>query len=100
MPSVTALRMDSGMARLAEGDQILPSVCAAFRQRVDVVNFLRLDIAAFLQTQFAQRMGSGVAVADAFPCPTVPALGFRIAVIFFIPLGFQLGVFLTEPAVR
>ena len=87
------------MARLAEGDQILPCVCAAFRQRFDVVNFLRFDISAFLQTQFAQRMGSGVAVADAFPCPTVSALGFRIAVIFFIPLGFQLGVFLTISAV-
>ena len=88
------------MARLAEGNQILPCVGAAFGQRLDVVNFLRFDIAVLLQTQFAQRMGSGVAVADAFPCPAVPALGFRIAVIFFIPLGFQLGVFLTEPAVR
>ena len=87
------------MARLAKGDQILPCVCAAFRQRFDVVNFLRLDIAAFLQTQFAQRMGGGIAVADAFPGPTVPALGFRGTVIFFIPLGFQLGVFLTKSAV-
>ena len=87
------------MARLAESNQILPRVCTAFGQRLDVVNFLRLDIAAFFQTQFAQRMGSGVAVADAFPCPAVPALGFRIAVIFFIPLGLQLGVFLTKSAV-
>lgn len=87
------------MARLAEGNQILPRVCAAFGQRLDVVNFLRLDIAAFLQTQFSQRMGGGIAVADAFPCPTVPAFGFRGAVIFLIPLGFQLGVLLTKSAV-
>ena len=99
MPSVTAFRVDSGMARLAEGNQILPCVCTAFRQRFDVVNFLRFDISAFLQTQFAQRMGSGVAVADAFPCPAVPSFGFRGAVIFLIPLGFQLSVLLTKSAV-
>ena len=87
------------MARLAEGDQILPCVCTAFGQRLDVVNLLRLDIAAFLQTQFAQRMGGSITVADAFPCPTVPALGFRSTVVFFVPLGFQLGVFLTLSAV-
>ena len=99
MPSVTALRVDSGMAWLAEGDQILSCVGAVFGQRFDVVNFLRFDIAAFLQTQFAQRMGGGIAVADALPCPTIPALGFRGAVIFLIPLGLQLGVFLTKSAV-
>ena len=87
------------MTRLAESNQILPRVCTAFRQRLDVVNFLRFDISAFLQTQFAQRMGSGVAVADAFPCPTVPALGFRGAVIFLISLSLQLGVFLAKSAV-
>ena len=99
VPSVTALRMDSGMAWLAEGDQILSCVGAAFRQRFDVVNLHRFDIAAFLQAQFAQRIIGGIAVANAFPCSTVPALGFRVAVIFFISLGFQLGVFLTKPAV-
>jgi len=83
------------MARLAEGNQILPCVCAALGQWLDVVNLLRLDIAAFLKTQFAQRIGGGVAVADAFPCPAVPSFGFRGAVIFLIPLGFQLSVLLT-----
>ena len=82
MPSVAALRVDSGMARFAESNQILPSVCTAFGQRLDVVNLLRLDIAAFLQTQFAQRMGGGIAVADAFPSSTVPAPYSRVSVYF------------------
>ena len=99
MPSITALGVNSGMAGLTEGNQILSCVGAAFRQRFDVVDFLGFHIPVFLQTQFTQRMGGGITVADAFPGTTIPTLGFWVAVIFFIPLGFQFGVFLTEPAI-
>ena len=99
MPSVAALCVDSGTARLAKSNQILPCVCTAFGQRFDVMNLLGLNISVFLLAQFAQRMGGGLAVADALPGSTVPALDFRGTVIFFIPLGFQFGVFLTKSAV-
>ena len=99
MPSVTVLSVDSGMAGLTEGNQILPCVSAAFRQRFDMVDLLGFHIPSFLQTQFTQRMGGGITVADAFPGTTIPTLGFWVAVIFFIPLGFQFGVFLTESSV-
>ena len=80
---------------------------AAFRKAFDAgdLDFDRKRICfedpenQLIQTQFTQRMGGGITVADAFPGTTIPTLGFWVAVIFFIPLGFQFGVFLTESSV-
>ena len=88
------------MARLAEGNQIIPRVCAAFRQRYFVVYFLCGSQPAVLLTQFAQRMLLHIAVTGTLPSSSISAAGLRIAVVLLIALGFQLGMLLTEPAIR
>ena len=52
------------MAGLTEGNQILPCVSAAFRQRFDMVDLLGFHIPSFLQTQFTQRMGGGIGLTE------------------------------------
>ena len=71
MPAVTAFCVYPGMAGLAQCDEIAAVVGAALGQGQLVMNLFGLNVASFLQTQFAQRMGGGIAVADAFPGSTV-----------------------------
>ena len=100
MPSVTALRMDLGVAGMAEGHQVRFTVVAALSQRLDVMHLLRLDEPAFPLAPLTKRVCIHVPVTDAFPCPPVPALGCRVPTILFVPLVFQLLMFLTKSAVR
>ena len=91
--------MDSGVAGLAESDQVFSCVGAALGDRQLVVDLFSCNQPAFLLTQFTQRMLLYIAVTDTLPVPSVPAAHRRITVVLFVPLGLCLCVFLTEPAV-
>ena len=65
-----------------------------------MMDFLSLDVAALFQTKLTQRVSRCVTVTDTLPCPSVPALCLRTAVIFFVAPGFESGVFLTKSAIR
>ena len=64
------------------------------------MHLLRLDEPAVPLAPFTKRVCIHVPVTDAFPCPSVPALGCRVPVVLFVPLILQLLMFLTEPAIR
>jgi len=92
--------MDSGVTHLAQSNQVVSGMGAAFRQRYLMVYFLRGSQPAVLLTQFAQQMLLHIAVTDTLPSSSISAAGLRIAVVLLIALGFQLGMLLTEPAIR
>ncbi len=98
-PPVAALGVYPRVTGLAQGDQIISRMCAAFGQRDLVVYFLGRRKSAFMLTQLAHRMRLHIAVADSFPCASVPTAYSRVAVVLLVALGFQLGVFFTEPSV-
>ena len=100
MPSVTALRMDLGVAGMAEGHQVLVSMVTAFCQRLDVMHLLRLHEPAFLLAQLTKRVCVHVAVTDAFPRTSIFSFGCRVPPILFITLVIQFLMLLTESAVR
>ena len=100
MPSVTALRMDLGVAGMAEGHQVRFTVVAAFSQRLDVMHLLRLDEPAFLLAPLTKRVCIHIAVTDAFPRPAIFSFECRIPSILFIALVLQFLMLLTKSAVR
>ena len=53
MPAVAALGVDSGVAGLAQGNEIVSHVGSAFSQRLLVVDLLGGGQPAFLLTQLA-----------------------------------------------
>ena len=100
MPAVTALGVGLRVAGMAEEHQVLVSMVTALCQRLDVMHLLRLDEPAFLLALLIKRVYIHVPVTDAFPCPAVPALGFRIPAVLFVQLVLYSLMFLSEPAVR
>lgn len=64
------------------------------------MHLLRLDEPAFPLALLTKRVCIHVPVTDAFPCPSIPALGCRVPVILFVPLVLFSLMFLTEPAIR
>lgn len=92
--------MNSGMALFAQGNQIIFLMCPTLCQRLDVMHLLRFDEPAVPLAPLTKRVCIHVPVTDAFPCPSVPALGCRVPVVLFVPLILQLLMFLTEPAIR
>ena len=100
MPSVTALRMDLGVAGMAEGHQVRFTVVAALSQRLDVMHLLRLDEPAFLLAPLTKRVCIHIAVTDAFPRPALFSFECRIPSILFIALVLQFLMLLTKSAVR
>lgn len=71
---------------------------AALGERKDVVNLLGLGQNALLVALLAEGVGRNEPIPDAFPGPPVPPVDCWTTTEPFILLGFQLGVFLTEPA--
>lgn len=67
VPAVAALGVDSGMAGLAQGNEIVSRVGSAFSQRLLVVDLFSGGQPAFLLAQLAQRVLLDVPVADALP---------------------------------
>jgi hypothetical protein len=100
MPTITSLGMDSGVARLAKSNQIFPCVCAAFRKRSAMVDFLSRNKQTFLLAQLAQRMQLHIAVTDTLPCTAITTAYSRVSVVLLVALVLQLFMFLTEPAIR
>ena len=92
--------MDPGMTDFAQGDQVVPVMVPAFCQGLLVVDFSRHHVPAILQTQFTERMAGHVSISDLLPSPAVPFLCTRTSLILFVPLGDDLLVLLTVPAVR
>lgn len=84
----------------AQGNQVVPGMGAAFRQRFLMVNFFRHHIPVMLQTQFAKRMAGYVSISDLLPGPAVPFFTHRTAFILFVPFVDNLLVLLAIPPIR
>ena len=69
MPPVSPFGMDPGMAGFAQGNQVVPGMGPAFRQRFLMVDLLRHHVPAVLQAQFAKRMAGHVGIPDLLPGP-------------------------------
>ena len=50
--------------------------------------------------QFTHRMLLDIAVTNTLPRPSIPTAYSRVTVVLLVAFGFQLGVFLAEPAIR
>ena len=100
VPAVTALGMDSGVTGFTQGNEVVPRMGSAFRQRLLVVDLLGGGQPAFLLTQLAQRVLLDVPVADALPGAAIPTAYSRVTVVLLVAFSFRLGVLLAEPAVR
>lgn len=100
MPSVTALRMDLGVAGMAEGHQVRFTVVAALSQRLDVMHLLRLGKPAFALAPLTKRVCIHVPVTDTFPRPSISSFDCRVPAVLFITLVLQFLMLLTKPAVR
>ena len=92
--------MNPCVTGFAQGNQVVPVVGPAFRQGLLVVDFFRHHVPAILQTQLTERMTGHVGIPDLLPGPAVPFLRTRTSLILFVPLGDDLLVLLTVPAVR
>ena len=92
--------MDPCVTGFTQGNQIVPGMGAAFRQRFLMVDFFRHHVPAILQAQFTQRMAGHVSIPDLLPGPAVPFFTHRTAFILFVPLGDDLLMLLTVPTVR
>jgi hypothetical protein len=93
--------MDPGVTGFAQGDQVVPVVGPAFRQRLLVVDFFRHHVPAVLQAQLTERMAGHVGIPDLLPGPAVPFLRTRTAFILFVPLVDDLLVLSQyRPSVR
>lgn len=99
MPAVSPYGMDPGMTGFAQGNQVVPGMGAAFRQRFLMVDFFRHHVPAMLQAQFTQRMAGHVSIPDLLPGPAVPFLRCRTTLILFVPLIDDLLVLLTVPPI-
>lgn len=100
MPTISPHCMDPCVTGFAQGNQIVPGMGAAFRQRFLMVNFFRHHIPAMLQTQFAKRMAGYVSISDLLPGPAVPFFTHRTAFILFVLLGDDLLMLLAVPPIR
>ena len=92
--------MDPGMTGFAQGNQIVPGMGPAFRQRFLMVDFFCHHVPAVHQAEFTERMAGHVSIPDLLPGPAVPFLCCRTTFILFVPLGDDLLVLLTVPPIR
>jgi hypothetical protein len=100
MPTITSLCMDSGMARLTQGDEIISCMCAAFRKRDAMVDLFRRNKQTFLLTQLAQRMLLHIAVSDTLPSTAITTAYSRVSVVLLVAFVLLLLMFRTKPAIR
>ena len=64
------------------------------------MHLLRFYEPVFPLAPLTKRVCIHVPATDAFPCPSVPALGCWISAVLFVPLVLYSLMFLTEPGVR
>ena len=91
--------MDLRVARLAQAHQVAGLVCAALRNRKNMMNFLDWCQPAFLEALLTQRVGCCVPVTDTLPSPAILAVDVRAAFVFVVPITVQLFVLRTEASV-
>ena len=91
--------MDLRVARLAQAHQVAGLVCAALRNRKNMMNFLDWCQPAFLEALLTQRVGRCVPVTDTLPSPAILAVDVRAAFVFVVPITVQLFVLRTEASV-
>lgn len=99
-PSVTPLRMDAGVTRLAQGYEIVRIMCPTFCQRNDVVDFLDRNDHAALKALFAEGMLPCVPCTDTCPCPAVPAAYRSVPSVLLVGPCFFLRVLYAVPLPR
>lgn len=92
--------MDLAVTGLAEGYEVVPCMSSTLGQRCLVVYLLGGNEPALLLAQLTEGVLCYIAVADAFPCASVPTAYSRVSVILLVAFGFLLCVFLAEPAIR
>ena len=73
---------------------------AAFGERYLVMDFLGSYQDTSGLAQFTHRMLLDIAVTNTLPRPSIPTAYSRVTVVLLVAFGFQLGVFLAEPAIR
>ena len=100
VPTISPLCMDPCVTGFAQGNQVVPGMGAAFRQRFLMVNFFRHHVPAILQAQFTQRMAGHVSIPDLLPSPAVPFFTHRTAFILFVSFVDNLLVLLAVPPIR
>ena len=91
--------MDLRVARLAQAHQVAGLMCAALRNRKNMMNFLDRCQAAFLKALLTQRVGCCVPVTDTLPSPAILAVDVRAAFVFVVPITVRLFVLRTEASV-
>ena len=97
-PAVTALRMYTAVAALAQRDQVVPRMRTAFRKRYNVMYFLDRHDDPTLEAFLAERMLLCIGSTDTAPCTSVPTAYSRISVVLLVAGVFFLLVFLAEPS--
>ena len=96
MPSVTALRMDLGVAGRTKRHQVRFTMVAVFWQRLDVMHLIRFGKPTFFLALLAKRVCIHVSVTDAFPCLTIPTLDCGVPSVLFIALVLQFLMLLSK----
>ena len=88
--------MDLRVARLAQAHQVAGLVCAALRNRKNMMNFLDWCQPAFLEALLTQGVGRCIPVTDTLPSPAVFAVDIRVAFVLVVAVPVQLLVLRTE----
>lgn len=91
--------MDLRVARLAQAHQVAGLVCAALRNRKNMMNFLDWCQPAFLEALLTQGVRRCVPVTDALPSPTVFAVDVRAALVLVVTVPVQLLMLRTEASI-
>ena len=81
--------MDAGMTSLAKGNQVLPCVGSAFRQRQFVVHFFDRHILSLKHAQLAERMALHIAVPDSLPGFPIPFPVGGVPLVPVVPLALE-----------
>ena len=91
--------MDLRVARLAQAHQVAGLVCAALRNRKNMMNFLDRCQPAFLEALLTQGVRRCIPVTDTLPSPAVFAVDVRAALVLVVPIPVQLLVLLAEASI-
>ena len=97
--AITALRMNPRVTALTKCDQIGCVIRAAVSKRQPVMDLFGRNVEPTLKAQLTQWVLGDVTVTDALPCASVPALGLRAAVVFFVACVFLFLMLRAVPSV-
>ena len=89
VPSVSSLCMDAGMTSLTKGNEVLPCMRPALRERYLVVHLRDRHLLPGKQTQLAERMRLYIAVTYLLPGPSVSFLMGWVPLVSVVPLVLE-----------